>query len=76
MFILIPLVESNIIKRSLEFINRSLNAATKSLDLTNKPLNHYFMPLLYTKVCLPLENVSRTPHRSPSASWSQLAQRE
>jgi hypothetical protein len=69
LFVFIPLVGSNITKRSLEFTNRSLeftnrslNAVNKTLDLTNKPLNHYFGPLLYTKVCLPLVNLSRNPN--------------
>ena len=57
----IPLVGSNITRKSLEFTNRSLDVVNMSLDLTNKPLNHYFGPLLYTKVCLPLANLRRTP---------------
>jgi len=74
--VFIPLVGSNIIRRSLEFTNRSLeftnrslNAVNKALDLTNKPLNHYFGPLLYTKVCLPLANLRRTPIGRKSSTF-------
>ena len=76
LFVFIPLVGSNIIRRSLEFTNmsleftnRSLNAVNKALDLTNKPLNHYFGPLLYTKVCLPLANLRRTPIGRKSSTF-------
>ena len=68
MFIFVPLVGSNITRRSLRFTdeslkltNRFLDAATKSLDLTNKLSDLYFGPLLYTKVCLPLEILGASP---------------
>ena len=47
LFVFIPLVGSNIIRRSLEFTNESLNAVTKSLDLTNWPLDPLTLPLLH-----------------------------
>ena len=44
-FMFIPLVGSNITKKSLKFINKSLYAATKSLDLINWPLDPLTLPL-------------------------------